>query len=582
MATSIASQLASIRSKALVDSAPQKRPFTRPSILFDPKEAADIDIESIFNIAIQGLEVLISNDERFRNYKNDLFSHRSKEMDRELMGREENDKLDVLINSYLKLLSGYFNLPSALKTLEYLIRRHKIHVHNYEYLILCALPYHDTHAFVRIVQILNIRNGTWGFLEGVKVSGAPPPRMVIVQQCLRDKGVLEVLCNYASPSKKFQPSKNVIGFCTAVFIEVLGTIVTVDDDIVKRILPFVSSGLQHGISRVSDHKASSLMIVSLLGSKAALAPKLLNRLINSVAEVAREEANELDLQWFRLSLIALIILVQSQNVGILPIKALEVLKELRDLPRVLLEFSKEFNIEKFLVVLLDSLIDCSSKDEYCQQALLSLIEKVPMNDSVHQVVTKILSNCVKLSQKVDDSTSLKSAGWAKKTLIIVNTKYPSELRGAVHHFLQHNKAQSKKDNSLYKILCKMLDGNLDSSSDISESKLWFALYHPKADVRRTTLRDINSSGILNSEAFVSEGLIDIREAILRQLDDKDLTVVQAALNVDGLQNVLGFSKLLEALQNVLRRCVGKLLSVVGVVESCADNIDLAFKCITIK
>ncbi|XP_058732539.1 uncharacterized protein At3g06530-like [Vicia villosa] len=140
-----------------------------------------------------------------------------------------------------------------------------------------------------------------------------------------------------------------------------------------------------------------------------------------------------------------------------------------------------------------------------------------------------------------------SAGWAKKILIIVNTKYPSELRGAVNHFILNNKSHSKKDDSLYKILCKMLDGNLDSPSDISESKVWFALYHPKADVRRTTLRDINSSGIMNNEAFVSEGLVDIQEAILRQLDDKDLTVVQAALNVDGLQNVLGASKLIETL-----------------------------------
>ncbi|QHO25092.1 uncharacterized protein DS421_12g378100 [Arachis hypogaea] len=32
--------------------------------------------------------------------------------------------------------------------------------------------------------------------EGVSVSGAPPPRTVLVQQCIRDKGVLEVLCNY--------------------------------------------------------------------------------------------------------------------------------------------------------------------------------------------------------------------------------------------------------------------------------------------------------------------------------------------------------------------------------------------------
>lgn len=47
---------------------------------------------------------------------------------------------------------------------------------------------------------------------------------------------------------------------------------------------------------------------------------------------------------------------------------------------------------------------------------------------------------------------------------------------------------------------------------------------------------------------------------MRQFDDEDLTVVQAALNVDGVENVPDSSKLLEALQNVLRRCVGKMLS----------------------
>lgn len=45
-----------------------------------------------------------------------------------------------------------------------------------------------------------------------------------------------------------------IGFCTAVFVEVLGTVVTVNDDLVKRILPFVVSGLQPGIKGVLDHK----------------------------------------------------------------------------------------------------------------------------------------------------------------------------------------------------------------------------------------------------------------------------------------------------------------------------------------
>lgn len=30
----------------------------------------------------------------------------------------------------------------------------RIHVHNVEDLVLCVLPFHDTHAFVRIVQLL--------------------------------------------------------------------------------------------------------------------------------------------------------------------------------------------------------------------------------------------------------------------------------------------------------------------------------------------------------------------------------------------------------------------------------------------
>lgn len=64
-------------------------------------------------------------EERFRNYKNDLFSLNSKELDRELLGQEENKRISASVASYLKLLSGFLELHSALKTLEYLIRRYK-------------------------------------------------------------------------------------------------------------------------------------------------------------------------------------------------------------------------------------------------------------------------------------------------------------------------------------------------------------------------------------------------------------------------------------------------------------------------
>jgi hypothetical protein len=54
------------------------------------------------------------------------------------------------------------------------------------------------------------RNSKWAFLGGVKSSGAPPPRSVLVQQCIRDKAVLETLCSYVRPKLI---TLLMVGFC---------------------------------------------------------------------------------------------------------------------------------------------------------------------------------------------------------------------------------------------------------------------------------------------------------------------------------------------------------------------------------
>ncbi|KAK8586579.1 hypothetical protein V6N13_010167 [Hibiscus sabdariffa] len=556
MASSIASQLQAIKSFIQTDNEPQKRPFTRPSILFDPKEAADIDIDTILNIGLSGLEILVGVDERFRNYKNDLFSVKSKELDRELMGIDDNNQINASISLYLRLLSGHLQLPASLKTLEYLIRRYKIHVYNIEDLVLCVLPYHDTHAFVRIVQLINTGNSKWKFLDGVKVSGAPPPRSVIVQQCIQDMGVLEALCNYASPTKKFQASRPVVSFCTAVIVEVLGCVATIDSDIVKRIHPFVASGLQTGTKGGSDHKAGALMIVGLLANKVALSPKLVNSLIRTVTEVAREDVKECtDLQWFRLSLMALINLVQSQSVDIFPKKALEILRDIRDIGVVLLELSQEFNIDRFLAILLEALIDQSSYDDSYHLALISVIDTVPLRNLVDRIVSKILLTCMKLSEGDDKLVTSESVTWAKNVLAALNKHYPSHFHVAVRKFLEDAKVQSKKEDTLCEFLSKILDGNLDLSPSFSESKIWFASHHPKPEVRRATFSGLNRSAILKIKSLDAQRLMAINDAILRQLRDDDLTVVRAALSVDGLTEIISPSDLLEALRHVLGKCL---------------------------
>ncbi|KAL0403042.1 UNVERIFIED_CONTAM: hypothetical protein Sradi_1945000 [Sesamum radiatum] len=440
--TSISSQLKAIKDVLNVSADPEpgrRRPLTRPSVLFDAKTAADIDLDTILNIALSGLEVLISMEERFRNYKNDLFSYQSKELDRELVGQEENNRINASISSYLRLLSGYLELHSSLKTLEYLIRRYKVHVYNAEDLILCALPYHDTHVFVQIVQLINTGNNRWKFLDGVKTSGARPPREVIVQQCIRDLGVLEAICNYATPVKKIQPSKHVIGFCTAVIFEVLG-LVTIDNNIVKRILPYVNSGLQPG-ARGLNQKAGALMIVSLLAQKAALGPNVVKSLLHSVADITRVEAKERgDLQWLRMSFMTVITIVQLQSVEIIPKKTMDVLSDIRDISGILSGLTKDFNIDKFLAVFLDSLLEYSASDDLCHQTLLSIIETVPVKVYVNRVVSRLLSMSMKISQGKVNSVSSLSGNHGKQILVSICEKYPNESRGAFYSFLKNVRA----------------------------------------------------------------------------------------------------------------------------------------------
>lgn len=553
-ATSIAAQLQALKSLVKADTEVPKRPITRPSVLFNPKEAADLDIDTILGIALSGLEVLENIDERFRNHKHDLFSHKSRDLDRELMGIEENKRINASISSYLRLLSGYFHSPSAFKTLEYLIRRYKIHVYNIEELILCALPYHDTHAFVRIVQLINLGNSRWKFLDGVKGSGAPPTRQVIVQQCIRDMGVLEVICTYATPGKKPKPATPVISFCTAVVVEVLGSMATVDSDIVKRILPFLNSGLQSGGLGSSEYKAGTLMIVGLLANRVSLSSKLVNSLVRSVTELAQVDAqSSTDLQWVQLSIMALINIVQLQSVETLPKKAVDILKEIEVLPEILLQLTTRFNIDRFLTVLLESLIDYSNSDCHCKLAVVSIVETVTIRALVRVVVFRLLSSCLRLSQNPDGLELSESGSWAKQILLLLNKKYPDELRSSVHEFLNDKKVQLKGQDSVVEALCKTLDGNVRSSVAFTDSKVWFGLEHPKAEIRRATLSNLDLSTFLSGE-IMSERLVTVQDAVVHCLSDDDLSVVHAALSLDKLSELIDSACLLDIFRDLLQKC----------------------------
>jgi hypothetical protein len=115
-------------------------------------------------------------DGRFEAYQKPLFSRGASETNRELQDKAFNDKLNGVLEGFLRLVSGHFATAAAAKCLEYLIRRFKIHVYNVEAAVTCALPYHATAEFVKLVQLANLEGTSFYWLEGVKEKGAAPPR----------------------------------------------------------------------------------------------------------------------------------------------------------------------------------------------------------------------------------------------------------------------------------------------------------------------------------------------------------------------------------------------------------------------
>lgn len=60
--------------------------------------------------------------------------------------------------------------------------------------------------------------------------------------------------------------------------------------------------------------------------------------------------------------------------------------------------------------------------------------------------------------------------------------------------------------------------------------------------------------------FYDQSLVTVQDAILKLLGDDDLTVVQKAISLDGISDILSSSDLLKALKDVLFRCIDILKS----------------------
>ena len=182
MATSLAKQLSKLSQGTVVED--------RVSLLFNQREAAQLDLDDVLDLGVNGLLELAQMDERFAGFQSSLFSPEARRIDRGGQTADEKKQLDEVLSQLLLMLSPYFQLRPCHKVLEWLLRRFYIHRLNVLDVMGCLLPFHETAIASRLVQLLVIEGTMFSFFTGVKKTGAPMPRSVLIERCVSSTNFL--------------------------------------------------------------------------------------------------------------------------------------------------------------------------------------------------------------------------------------------------------------------------------------------------------------------------------------------------------------------------------------------------------
>eukprot|EP00736_Rhodelphis_marinus_P010283 Rmarinus@m.12792 len=301
-------------------------PKKRASILFDARQAATVDRETIFSLAESGLLELQKVDARFGEYQTNLFSPTEREKDRELATPEENEKINKLLKEFLGLLQGYFLLRPAHKCFEYLLRGYQVHELNIDDVLECVLPYHETPLFARVVQLIPLQRAQrWAFLQPVQKTGMPLTRSDLITRALSDFSILAFVSDMglrAAGRGGAGCGRAGLSFSSTVLVEAVLKTKRLEKNLLEMVLPFAVEGANSELS--PDLRSASYMLIGAISSRASLSKDLVSSLLRALAKALAMSDSALSD-----ALRCMILLCQTQDVGSLPKKSVSCVAPIR-------------------------------------------------------------------------------------------------------------------------------------------------------------------------------------------------------------------------------------------------------------
>ncbi|KAI0977876.1 hypothetical protein GJ496_001891 [Pomphorhynchus laevis] len=263
---------------------------TRPSFLYEPKEAAELDSETLYYAAINAIKDLCqrnSNLSDMLSTENVLFNETSLHLNRLMLNAAKNDLLNEQIKTVLIRLSPFFMFKSSHIIIEWLIYKFQIHWYNTEHIFACIFPYHSHNYFVRLIQICD--DTDWEWLQDIKIEGVPLASSTIYHRVITDQKFFRFICELAFNSVEVHRdcvnfAHNAISF----FLKTLICAIHLRKSKIKRwLIKLLPSYLYRGFDdNCAELEASCLIICSIFVKSVKLDKKVISRMLIKLTEKA--------------------------------------------------------------------------------------------------------------------------------------------------------------------------------------------------------------------------------------------------------------------------------------------------------
>ncbi|RPB23217.1 hypothetical protein L211DRAFT_809362 [Terfezia boudieri ATCC MYA-4762] len=401
MASSLAQQLQRIAATSVnTVSAERQKQLHSASLLYTPAQASTQDLTTVYSIAVEGFRELVELDPALRKYERSLFSPSSIGIDRFVQTKADNLELDRSIDEFLSLIGPRLLLKSAIKALEWLVRKFRIHEQNTISLLLTFLPYHGHPVFTRIISIIPPKSLPIALSFLIPHIRPPtcPPRASIIKSLTAHPDFFNLLTTHVlGVLSRNHAHHALVSFYIAVTVETLNRMCTLatyrknPEDIIIKIMPTLIQGLK--ARKNAEFQIGCYMIITILVAKLPLDEKLLDSLMAGVVE-----------GWSKASVspaLACVALLAQERTSRkpLPLEVVKGLSKVEGLGQMLVEMGSKYRVDELAAGLVISIL--SQKHAFGLEKL-RLVERILLEVNMPYVRRKdVLMKLIQAATKAD-------------------------------------------------------------------------------------------------------------------------------------------------------------------------------------